>query len=102
MQSDGYTLDDKRNKLEGYGDLQDIVTQYQARDASKDRDRKAKHFFVPKVQIVAENYDLSMSKYKEDTFEEVAYEKPAVILKKLKTMEKEIDTGLSELEGILK
>ncbi|RPJ08433.1 MAG: SAM-dependent DNA methyltransferase, partial [Spirochaetaceae bacterium] len=28
MQSDGYSLDDKRTKLGGYGDLQDIVTQF--------------------------------------------------------------------------
>ncbi len=102
MQSDGYALDDKRTKLEGYGDLQDIVTQYQTRDASKASDRKRKYFFVPKAQIVAENYDLSMSKYKEDVFEEVAYEKPAAILSKLKAQEKEIESGIKELEGMLK
>lgn len=101
MQSDGYSLDDKRTKLEGYGDLQDIVTQYKKRDQLKESDRKAKFFFVPKGAIVAENYDLSMSKYKEDVFEEVAYEKPAVILAKLKTMESEISKELDELEGML-
>ncbi len=42
-----------------------------------------------------------MSKYKEDVFEEVVYEKPRVILDKLKTMENEIDEELSELEGML-
>jgi type I restriction enzyme M protein len=56
---------------------------------------------VPKSQIVAENYDLSMSKYKEDMFEEVVYEKPAKILAKLKKMESEISSDLSELEGML-
>lgn len=110
MQSDGYTLDDKRTKLEGYGDLQDIITQYQKRASTNPStssgqrlgDRKGKYFLVPKAQIVAENYDLSISKYKEDTFEEVAYEKPAIILKKLKSLEKEIDTGVTELEEMLK
>ena len=101
MQSDGYSLDDKRAKLEGYGDLQDIVTQYKKRDQRKESDRKEKFFFVPKAEIVAENYDLSMSKYKEDVFEEVAYEKPAVIFAKLKTMEDEINEELTELEGML-
>jgi len=101
MQSDGYSLDDKRTKLDGFGDLQDITTQYKARDQRRDSDRKNKYFFVPKAEIVAENYDLSMSKYKEDVFEEVVYEKPAVILARLQGMEREIDLGLSELVGML-
>ena len=101
MQSDGYSLDDKRTKLEGYGDLQDIITQYIKRDQRKESDRKKKYFFVPKDEIVAENYDLSMSKYKEDVFEEVVYEKPAVILAKLKAIEIEINQRLNELERIL-
>jgi len=100
MQSDGYSLDDKRAKLDGYGDLQDIKTQYKKRDQKKESDRKEKFFFVPKGEIVAENYDLSMSKYKEDVFEEVAYEKPAVIIDRLKTMESEINAELTELEGM--
>jgi type I restriction enzyme M protein len=102
MQSDGYSLDDKRTKQDGNGDLQDIVSQFKNRDRKKEGDRKAKFFFVPKDEIVKENYDLSMSKYKEDVFEEVVYEKPEVILAKLKTMEKEIGLELGELEGMLK
>lgn len=62
---------------------------------------KEKFFFVPKAEIVAEGYDLSMSKYKEDVFEEVSYEKPEVILAKLKTLEGEISEELKELEGML-
>jgi len=101
MQSDGYSLDDKRTKLEGYGDLQDIVTQYKNRDHRKDSDRKEKFFFVPKKEIVEEKYDLSMSKYKEDVYEEVVYEKPEVIIAKLKDTESEIEKELTELEGML-
>jgi type I restriction enzyme M protein len=102
MQSDGYSLDDKRTKLEGYGDLQDILTKYKERDQRKESDRKDKVFFVPKEEIVKEKYDLSISKYKEDIFEEVVYEKPTLILARLKTMEIEINKELSELEGMLK
>lgn len=102
MKDDGYSLDDKRTKLEGYGDLQDIVTQYKNRDQRKDSDRKEKFFFVPKKEIVEEKkYDLSMSKYKEDVYEEVVYEKPEVILAKLKDAENEINKELTELEGML-
>ena len=101
MQNDGYSLDDKRTKLDGYGDLQDIVTQFNNRDPKKKTDRKAKFFYVPKDEIVKEKYDLSISRYKEDTFEEVEYEKPSAIFKKLKTIENEIQKELSELEGML-
>jgi len=83
MQHDGYSLDDKRTKQEGYGDLQDIVTKYQSRNPKTDTDRTQKCFFVPRKDIEAEDYDLSLSRYKEDVFEEVNYEAPAVILDRL-------------------
>lgn len=102
MQSDGYSLDDKRIKIDGYGDLQEIVMQYKERGLREDGDRTKKFFFVPKTEIVKENYDLSMNRYKEEVFEEVVYEKPAMILAKLKSMENEINTELHELEEILK
>lgn len=101
MESDGYSLDDKRTKLEGYGDLQDIVTQFKKRDQSKESDRKGKFFFVPKDDIVAKKYDLSISNYKEDVDEELIYEKPLVIFDRLKTMEREINRKLVELEELL-
>ena len=101
MESDGYSLDDKRSKQEGYGDLQDIVTQYKNRKLIKENDRKAKFFFVPKDDIVKEKYDLSFNRYKEEVFEEIEYQAPAEILSKLKSIEKEIDSELRELEGMI-
>ncbi len=83
MQADGYSLDDKRTKQKGYGDLQEIVERFHGRDASVDTDRTAKWFCVPRADIETEGYDLSLSRYKEDVFEEVVYEKPAVILERL-------------------
>jgi len=83
MAADGYSLDDKRSKQDGYGDLQDIVAKYHARNPETDTDRTQKCFMVPRADIAAEGYDLSLSCYKEDVFEEVEYEAPAVILDKL-------------------
>lgn len=83
MQADGYSLDDKRSKQEGYGDLQDIVARFHARNPETDTDRTAKCFSVPRSGIEAEGYDLSLSRYKEDVFEEVVYEAPGVILERL-------------------
>ena len=85
MSADGYSLDDKRSKQEGFGDLQDIITQYHARSAATGSDRTAKCFMVPRTEIADEknNYDLSLSRYKQDVFEEVHYDAPGVILDRL-------------------
>ena len=85
MAADGYSLDDKRSKQEGFGDLQDIIAQFHARDAATDADRTAKCFMVPRAEITDEknNYDLSLSRYKQDVFEEVHYDAPGVILDRL-------------------
>lgn len=85
MQADGYSLDDKRTKQDGYGDLQDIVARFHVRNPETDTDRTAKYFMVPRTEIADEmnNYDLSLSRYKEDVFEEVEYEAPGVILERL-------------------
>ena len=84
MQSDGYSLDDKRSKQEGFGDLLDIVANYKRRSVECDTDRTKKYFMVPRAEIEGEGgYDLSLSRYKTDVFEEVVYESPSVILGKL-------------------
>ena len=83
MAADGYSLDDKRSKQEGFGDLQDIVAKFHARNPETDTDRTAKCFAVPRADIEAEGYDLSLSRYKEDVFEEVKYDKPGEILERL-------------------
>ena len=83
MAADGYSLDDKRSKQQGNGDLQDIIAKYHARNPATDADRTAKCFMVPRAEIEAEDYDLSLSRYKQDVFEEVHYDAPGVILERL-------------------
>jgi type I restriction enzyme M protein len=129
MQADGYTLDDKRNKIadlpdgKAGSDLPDIVLQYNVRtrflglkdgqdlnannypinqenQANPFLDRKQKYFMVPKKEIVENNYDLNLSTYKEEVYEEVQYEKPDVIFGKLENIEADIQKGLAELKKI--
>ena len=85
MAADGYSLDDKRSKQPGNGDLQDIIARYHARNSATDIDRTAKCFMVPRAEIADEknNYDLSLSRYKTDVFEEAHYDVPGVILERL-------------------
>lgn len=98
MAADGYSLDDKRSKQAGNGDLQDIITKYHARNAETDTDRTAKYFMVPRTEIADEknNNDLSLSRYKTDVFEEVHYDASGVILNRL--IQAEVgDVGEAEL-----
>ena len=85
MAADGYSLDDKRSKQQGNGDLQDIISKYRVRNPATDADRTAKCFMVPRTEIADEknNFDLSLSRYKTDVFEEVHYDAPGVILDRL-------------------
>ena len=104
MQDDGFSLDDKRTQLYDStfaGDLPDCLSRWQARDPQKTIDRTAKAFFIPVAEIREKNYDLSLNRYKETVYEEVKYDPPKAILNKLRKLEEEIMSDLSELEGMV-
>lgn len=104
VQDDGFSLDDKRNQLYDStfaGDLPNVLTRWRERDPKKDTQRTTKAFFVPAGEIRDNNYDLSLNRYKEEVYEEVQYESPRDILKKLRALEEEIQRDLDELEGML-
>ena len=77
------------------------MQRYKTRNIKTDTDRKQKYFFVPKKEIVTNNYDLNLSTYKEEVYEEVKYEKPKVIFGKLETIEENIQSGLAELKPMV-
>jgi type I restriction enzyme M protein len=84
VQADGFSLDDKRNPVQA-NDLPDVLERWQARTTTeRERPRTEKSFTVPKEQIVAQGYDLSISRYKEIVHDKESYSKPQVIAKKNK------------------
>jgi len=97
MEADGFSLDDKRTFTDGKGDIPDILDKFSKRDKDKNGDRKAKCFFVPVEEIIENEYDLSITTYKEIEYEEVKYDKPEVIKKKILDLEKKIIKTLEEL-----
>jgi len=110
VKQDGYSLDDKRTPAseettplgpKEKNDLPDVVTRWRARHDEPLDDRKAQAFFVPADEIRENGYDLSINRYKEIEYEEVEYEPPKEILKKLRALEDEIKADLDELEGML-
>ena len=101
MQADGYSLDDKRTKIED-NDIDDIISRFSNLENEADRKRTEKSFLVPKEEIIENDYDLSINKYKEIEYEEIIYEKPEVIIGKIRELENEIALGLEELEKLVK
>jgi len=113
MQSDGYSLDDKRTPQPEKSDLPDILQRWQSLSPSplvgegrgegeSSRKRTDQSFLVPKAEIAANDYDLSINRYKEIVYEAVEYDPPQVILQRLADLEAEIAVGREELEGMLK
>lgn len=107
MKDDGYELNDRRAEKfkEGgardFGDLQDIIAKYRNRNPETDTDRTAQSFFVAKKDIEDNNYDLSMSKYQEQVFEEIEYKDPALIFEELEKLEETIQAELKTLKDMI-
>ena len=100
MKSDGFSLDDKRTPVVE-NDIPDIIERFHNLDKEAARSKIEQSFFVDKDDIVNNDYDLSINKYKEVEYVPVEYPPTAEIIKELKDMENEIQKGLAELEGML-
>jgi len=120
VESDGLSLDDKRAPLlpddklgpvprtslgptdQAKNNLPDLLTRWAKRNgAERERPRTAQSFCVPKADIAAEGYDLSISRYKELVHASIEHRAPKEILADLAKLEGEIQQGLRELEGML-
>ena len=66
-----------------------------------DRERTEKSFFVPKQEIVGNDYDLAINKYKKVEYVPVEYPPTSEILAELKELQNQITIGLKELEGMV-
>jgi type I restriction enzyme M protein len=120
VRADGWSLDDKRQPLLSddklgptpmvaltnaeaeKNNVPDVVKRWAERDgAEHDRPRTAQSFCVPKADIAAAGYDLSLNRYKEVENEEVAHESPTAILADLRRIEAEIAAGMKRLEEMV-
>lgn len=98
MQADGYSLDDKRTETPDKNDIPDITESFRKRNEEDNTDRKKKHFFVSIEEIKENDWDLSISKYREIEYEEIEYEKPEKIMQNIESFEEEIIKGIKELK----
>ncbi|WP_072691123.1 type I restriction-modification system subunit M [Rhodococcus marinonascens] len=118
VQADGRSLDDKRTalldeeKLSVHGSLSDdehsknnlpdVLKRWFLRDSDElGRERTEQSFCVPKADIAAQGYDLSLNRYKEIVHEVVEHRAPEVILDDLDRIEKEIGDSMAQLREML-
>ena len=83
--------------------MPDILARWQQRDGTERNNPKtAQSFTVEKADLIANDYDLSLNRYKEVVHEHVEHVPPMQLIAELKQLEVEIQVGLTELEGMLK
>ncbi|NLM42856.1 MAG: SAM-dependent DNA methyltransferase [Clostridiales bacterium] len=100
MKADGFSLDDKRTKIEE-DDIPDIINRFHNLENEANRKRTDQSFFVDKKEIVENGYDLSINRYKEIVYEKVEYDDPEVIMARLDKLSLEIASKMEELRGLL-
>ncbi|CCH89532.1 N-6 DNA methylase [Modestobacter italicus] len=101
VQADGFSLDDKRIPTE-MNDLPDVLARWWERGGGElHRGRTEQSFCVPKSDIVAQAYDLSLNRYKETVHDEVEHQAPLEMIADLEKLEVEIARGLAELKAML-
>jgi type I restriction enzyme M protein len=102
MTADGYSLDDKRSPKRDESDLQDIIASYHDRHNEPNDDRMAKHFFIPTSEIVENDFDLSINRYKVVNQKPVKYDQPIDVIRQMMKIETQISSFLSNLENLVK
>jgi type I restriction enzyme M protein len=100
MDFDGYSLDDKRTKIEK-NDIPDIIEKWKNKDKNKEPEKGEKWLWVDYGEIKENKYDLSISRYKPIEYEEIEYEKPEVIMGKLLELEKQLASDIQEIQKVI-
>ena len=100
MKADGFSLDDKRSETKE-NDIPDIIARFRNREGEEDRKRTEQSFLVPKEEIVQNDYDLSINKYKQTEYKPVEYPPTEQIMAELRELESKIGEEMDVLERLL-
>ena len=82
-------------------DIPDIIARFYNLAAEAGRERTEKSFFVPKSEIVANGYDLSINKYKKTVYKAVEYRTTQEIMTNLYELETDFSESLDALNNLL-
>ena len=100
MEADGFSLDDKRNPVDE-NDIPDIIERFHNKDKEDVRERTEKSFFMPVKEIVDNDYDLSINKYKKTEYVPVKYPPTSEIIKSIEELNEKVDRETAELKKLL-
>lgn len=100
MSADGFSLDDKRTPV-SENDIPDIIERFKNLDSEEDRKRTEKSFLVSRQEIIDNEYDLSINKYKEIEYIPIEYPPTSEIMADIRKLDLEIGQELDELEKLL-
>ena len=100
MHADGLSLDDKRAEVKE-NDIPDIIERFRKLDGETDRKRTEQSFFVPKQEIIDNDYDLSINKYKKTDYVAVEYPPTSEILDELDRLNAQIEEETKALRKLL-
>ena len=95
MKADGFTLDQKRSPC-AENDIPDIIERYGNIEGEENRTRKEQSFLIPVNEIRENNYDLSISRYREIEKIKIEYDDPYILLNRMETLQKEIADAIAE------
>ena len=101
MTADGFSLDDKRTPVKE-NDIPDIIERFKHLDKEIGRKKTEKSFMVDKKDIVDNDYDLSINRYKEIEYKPVEYPPTKDIIAEIEKLDKEANDALQELKALLK
>ena len=101
MTADGFSLDDKRTPVKE-NDIPDIIERFKYLDKEIDRKKTEKSFMVDKKDIVDNDYDLSINRYKEIEYKPVEYPPTKDIIAEIEKLDKEANDALQEIKALLK
>lgn len=125
LTADGYSLDDKRTPLLDenllgpcpiddheapvslnddqlrLNNLPDVVARFFNKADEADRARTEQSFMVPVEEIREADYDLSMNRYKEITFDAEETREPAEIVAEIEELDTKITTSLARLKEMI-
>ena len=101
MKADGYSLDDKRSETKE-NDIPDIIARFHNLEAETERERTEQSFLVSKEEIIENEYDLSINKYKKVEYVAIEYPSTQEIMTELRELEMKIGEEMAALEALLR
>lgn len=99
MQNDGFTLDTKRDPIDG-SNIPDILKRFSRLTDEMGRKRDEQAFMVPVDEIRQNGYDLTFKKYQKIERMKINYRQTSEILNDISNISNEIGLSIEEIKNV--